>query len=69
MTGKKHKKKMKSLKSLAKKSKGPVTAQSLLASVAVKNVVGKDISYNRFKYQKIINSRDRKFWMELKKLI
>ena len=42
MTGKKHKKKMKSLKSLAKKSKGPVTAQSLLASVAVKNVVGKD---------------------------
>ena len=33
------------------------------------NVVGKDISYNRFKYQKIINSRDNKFWMELKKLI
>ena len=33
------------------------------------NVVGKDISYNRFKYQKVINSRDKKFWMELKKLI
>ena len=36
------KKKLKHLKSLAKKSRGPVTAQSLLASVAVKNVVGDD---------------------------
>ena len=33
------------------------------------NVVGKDITFNRFKHQKIINNKDRKFWMELKKLI
>ena len=43
MTGKRHHgKKIKSLKSLARKSKGPVSAQSLLASVAVKNVLTDD---------------------------
>ena len=34
-----------------------------------KNVVGKDIHYENFKFLNIINSRNSEFWKELKKLI
>lgn len=52
------KKKLKHLKSLAKKSRGPVTAQSLLASVAVKNVVGEDRKTTNNIFSLMKKSRD-----------